>query len=138
MVKIESEDLKEYLRDIYQEEGQNVSLYKLMGHIEELEEEELGRFEVDLERDVEGLNFNFNIGGTVYNYLVPQEYIEHTILNLPGGDHIIKEVFPQMFKDVVVQLFCKRENGFNTWDMYEKINEWFEQSLSVLTVPEEG
>ncbi|MBP2045373.1 hypothetical protein J2756_000597 [Methanobacterium aggregans] len=38
MVRIESEDLKDYLKDIYQKEGQNVSLYKLMGYIEELEE----------------------------------------------------------------------------------------------------
>lgn len=73
----------------------------------------------------------------MYNYLVPQEYIEHTILNLTGRDHIIKEVFPQMFQDVIIQLFCKHDRHFDTWKMYDKINEWFEQSLSVLTVPEE-
>lgn len=134
-MKIESEELKYFFQEIWEDNGQEISIYKLMGYIEEFEMRELKKFEVELERDIEGLKFKFKIGGTPYTYTAAQGYIENTILNLPTGDHVIKEIFPQMFQEVIVQLFCKQEKWFNMNEMYNEVNEWFEQSLSVLTVP---
>ncbi|MEN6554369.1 MAG: hypothetical protein ABFC34_15970 [Methanobacterium sp.] len=136
-MKIDSQDLKEFIKIESLEND-----FKKLGDtaielIGAYEHRLSHTFEAEVERTEEGLKFRFNIAGKKFEYTSAYTVIRMRLQSLPRGEHTIEDVFPHIFYALTNEIWNNSDESFNRIEMYDKAEKWFEQSLSVLTVPEE-